>query len=168
MTLYYGCCFPLLWPMFRFHSHMVTRFEQRQLSGTVVVIMVLLLVLSFLKVSLFLGRYMSQVSVDRLPLVRWSLACGACRAEMETSLSLGWGWLCSLEALCSCSRFSSTGTSLFNCSFCFPVCLGVLGADQDVFKVTAFSKVCGLLACILDTAVCYEPSWDSVPPKMLF
>ena len=29
MTLYYGCCFPLLWPMFRLHSHMVTRFERR-------------------------------------------------------------------------------------------------------------------------------------------
>ena len=56
MTLYYGCCFPLLWPLLRLHSHLVTWFERRQFSGTVSVIMVLLLVLSLLKASLyFLG-----------------------------------------------------------------------------------------------------------------
>ena len=74
--------------MFRLHRHMVTRFVRRKFSGTVAVIMVLLLVLSFLKASLyFLG--VSQVSVDQLPLVRWSSVCGPFRAEMETSQFLG-------------------------------------------------------------------------------
>ena len=50
---HYACCFRLFWPMFRLQSHMVTRFERRKFSGAATIKMVLLLVLSFLKTSLY-------------------------------------------------------------------------------------------------------------------
>ena len=73
MTLYYGCCFPLLWPMFRLHSHMVTQFERRQFSGTVTVIMVLLLVLSFWKLlfiswALYVSGFIRPVAIGKMVL----------------------------------------------------------------------------------------------------
>ena len=73
MTLFYGCCFPLLWPMFRLHSHRVTRFERRQFSGTVTVIMVLLLVPSFLKLvfvswALYVSGFSRPVAIGKVVL----------------------------------------------------------------------------------------------------